>query len=100
MENLIYYDGVKSNNPLRELNINLLKNCGFVESGQKSTSGIFRLVRLKTKYKLVFGTKSNVGGKGNTVKYFSLSKDYQSESESIKDFKYLVECLDKNKSII
>lgn len=82
-----FADKSKAGRDVRNENIALLKGAGFIESGVYSCSGELRIDSLKTKTVLVFGMRSNIGGKRN--KYFSLKKDYDSREDAIKDFNHL-----------
>jgi len=70
-----------------DVNISVLKENGFIEGGLNCRSGEMYFTEKKTKFQLVFGMRYNIGGKQR--KYFSLSKDFESQENAILFFNEL-----------
>jgi len=81
MNNILFSDRSTSNTEIRKKNIATLNKAGFVAGGLPCRSGELSLVEKATKDQLVFGTRSNISGKGGN-KYFSMSKDFASKQEA------------------
>jgi len=81
MNNVLFSDNTTSNTETRASNIAKLNAAGFVPGGLPCRSGDLSLVEKATKCQLVFGTRSNISGKGGN-KYFSLSKDFTTKEEA------------------
>jgi len=83
----LFFDNSKANSIIRNINISVLKEHGFLEGGAYCTSGNLYISELRTMAKLVFGIRCNVSGKRQ--KYFSLAKNYKTKEDAIKDFKII-----------
>jgi len=82
---LLFSDNTTSTSTIRTENIAILIASGFKRGGLQCRSGELQLVEKTTKAQLVFGERSNIGGKGGN-KYFSLSRDFSSADEAKRFF--------------
>jgi hypothetical protein len=89
-ENL-FCDNAKSNSEIRKANIKTLEGLGFLTCGKYSTSGAMRTGTWERKPAIFFGVRCNIAGKRS--KYFTLVKDYNSETERNSAFVSLANTL-------
>jgi len=83
----LFNDLSRKNSAIRNNNIAFLKENGFTEGGLNSRSGELYFNQQKNKCQLIFGMRYNIGGKQR--KYFSLSKDFNTQELAISFFNEL-----------